>query len=84
MVEIAVREDDGRDGGVARRFGVQLVESLDLPKNVGRAVAKDPPAVPCADGDRILGSRLDSRAPRSNGAAIFTTAVPLGDAPASP
>ena len=58
MVEIAVREDDGRDGRMARGPGMQLLESFDLAQDVGRTVAKHPPQGPRADRNRVLRSCL--------------------------
>src|SRR5687767_10671074 len=36
MVEIAVRQDDGRDGRMTRGLGVQLFEGFDLTQDIGR------------------------------------------------
>ena len=78
MVDLAVHEDDARDGRVADAacrlcFG----EGLDLGKQIGGGVEQNPVDVIAGDGDGRLGSPAGFDAAFAQAVAIRAVTVPL-------
>src|SRR4029079_3355771 len=77
VVEIAVGQEDARDGRLPLRTRPQAVEALDLRPDLRRALDQEPGLAVTADGVRLLGARANARAASTRLDTIVAATVPL-------
>src|SRR5450432_681900 len=82
MVEIAVRQHQAGDRGMARRPRRQRRAGLNLRPDLRRDVDQEPGRAVGADRDRFLGARLHTGRSAPDGLAVGATAIPLRKAAA--
>src|SRR5262245_39225727 len=80
VIEIAVGEDDGPDGGVAGRAGMQALEAFDLLPDLGGAVEEEPARSVGAHRHRLLGAGRRLQRAVTEAATVGASAIPLREA----